>query len=61
MKIIRYEDPSGAFRYGNEQSDGKVLELSGDLFGFFEIDGKDRRSEEESRARSFDQFDWHRS
>jgi 2-keto-4-pentenoate hydratase/2-oxohepta-3-ene-1,7-dioic acid hydratase in catechol pathway len=33
MKIIRYEDPSGAFRYGCEQSDGKIFELGGDLFG----------------------------
>jgi 2-keto-4-pentenoate hydratase/2-oxohepta-3-ene-1,7-dioic acid hydratase in catechol pathway len=40
MKIIRYEDPSGAFRYGNEQSDGKVLELSGDLFGSLKSTGK---------------------
>jgi len=40
MKIIRYEDPSGAFRYGNEQSDGNVLELSGDLFGSLQSTGK---------------------
>ena len=40
MKIIRYEDPSGAFRYGSEQSDGKVLELTGDLFTSPQATGK---------------------
>jgi 2-keto-4-pentenoate hydratase/2-oxohepta-3-ene-1,7-dioic acid hydratase in catechol pathway len=40
MKIIRYEDPSGAFRYGTEQSDGKVVELTGDLFTSAESNGK---------------------
>jgi len=40
MKIIRYEDPSGALRYGNERSDGNVLELSGDLFGSLRSTGK---------------------
>jgi 2-keto-4-pentenoate hydratase/2-oxohepta-3-ene-1,7-dioic acid hydratase in catechol pathway len=32
MKIIRYEDPTGAIRYGSEEPDGKVVELAGDRF-----------------------------
>ena len=40
MKIIRYEDPSGAFRYGCEESDGRVVELTGDLFSSAQKNGK---------------------
>jgi 2-keto-4-pentenoate hydratase/2-oxohepta-3-ene-1,7-dioic acid hydratase in catechol pathway len=40
MKIIRYEDPSGAFRYGSEESDGTVIELTGDLFSSAQKNGK---------------------
>jgi 2-keto-4-pentenoate hydratase/2-oxohepta-3-ene-1,7-dioic acid hydratase in catechol pathway len=40
MRIIRYEDPAGAFRYGSEQSDGKVFELDSDLFGSLQPTGK---------------------
>jgi 2-keto-4-pentenoate hydratase/2-oxohepta-3-ene-1,7-dioic acid hydratase in catechol pathway len=40
MKITRYEDHSGAIRYGAEQSDGKVLQLGGDLFDSLQPTGK---------------------
>jgi 2-keto-4-pentenoate hydratase/2-oxohepta-3-ene-1,7-dioic acid hydratase in catechol pathway len=40
MKIIRYEDPSGAFLYGSEEPNGKVMELTGDLFVAPEPTGK---------------------
>lgn len=37
MKIIRYLDSNNNIRFGAEQEDGKVLELSGDLFGALEL------------------------
>jgi 2-keto-4-pentenoate hydratase/2-oxohepta-3-ene-1,7-dioic acid hydratase in catechol pathway len=40
MKIIRYEDPSGAIRYGSEESDGKAVELVGDVFVLPQPTGK---------------------
>jgi 2-keto-4-pentenoate hydratase/2-oxohepta-3-ene-1,7-dioic acid hydratase in catechol pathway len=40
MKIIRYEDPSGAIRYGSQNPDGKITELEGDIFGSLTSTGK---------------------
>ncbi len=33
MKIIRYEDSSGAIHYGRQHDDGAVTKLNGDIFG----------------------------
>jgi 2-keto-4-pentenoate hydratase/2-oxohepta-3-ene-1,7-dioic acid hydratase in catechol pathway len=40
MKIIRYEDPSGAIRYGSQNPDGDITELTGDIFGSLKPTGK---------------------
>lgn len=37
MKIIRYLDSKNNIRFGAEQEDGKILELSGDLFGDLQL------------------------
>jgi len=37
MKIIRYEDASGAIHYGVEKPDGSRFRIVGDLFGKFEV------------------------
>jgi 2-keto-4-pentenoate hydratase/2-oxohepta-3-ene-1,7-dioic acid hydratase in catechol pathway len=37
MKIIRYEDPQGAARYAQQQSDGSALQIGGDIFGAFAV------------------------
>ncbi|HLV01533.1 MAG TPA: fumarylacetoacetate hydrolase family protein [Acidobacteriota bacterium] len=37
MKIIRYMDSNNNIGFGAEQADGRVLELSGDLFGALEL------------------------
>jgi 2-keto-4-pentenoate hydratase/2-oxohepta-3-ene-1,7-dioic acid hydratase in catechol pathway len=40
MKIIRYEDPSGVIRYGSQDPDGKITELTGDIFVSLKPTGK---------------------
>jgi 2-keto-4-pentenoate hydratase/2-oxohepta-3-ene-1,7-dioic acid hydratase in catechol pathway len=37
MKIIRYLDPSGATKFASLQSDGAALEISGEIFGDFQV------------------------
>ncbi len=37
MKIIRYQDPLGAVHYASQEADGTAREISGDLFGHFEV------------------------
>lgn len=37
MKIIRYQDPSGAIFHASQQADGGALKISGDLFGSFSV------------------------
>jgi len=35
MKLIRYQDPQGAVRFGSQQADGSAVEIDGDIFGKF--------------------------
>ena len=37
MRIIRYENPQGGVRYAAQQADGAALEISGDIFGDFQV------------------------
>lgn len=40
MRIVRYLDPTGAARYGAEQSDGSVLEIDGDVLARHQLTGR---------------------
>ena len=40
MKIVRYEEPTSAVRHGALQRDGTILEITGDVFGAFEVTKK---------------------
>lgn len=37
MRIIRYKNPQGGVRYAAQQADGAALEISGDVFGAFQV------------------------
>ncbi|MBV8901951.1 MAG: fumarylacetoacetate hydrolase family protein [Verrucomicrobia bacterium] len=43
MRIMRYLSQHGDVRYAAEQADGRSLELDGDLFGHFEVSGREAR------------------
>ncbi len=40
MKIIRYQTAQNEIRYGSLQPDGTALEITGDIFGTFEVTSK---------------------
>ncbi len=40
MKIIRYQDPSGAIGYAAQLPDGQARKLAGDLFGSLQVTGE---------------------
>ena len=37
MKIIRYQETNGSVRYAAQQPDGSALQITGDIFGSFEV------------------------
>ena len=40
MKIVRYQDSSGAIHHGCQHNDGRTTELSGDIFGDYRDSGE---------------------
>ena len=37
MRIIRYQNSQGQIHYGAQQPDGSVRQITGDIFGSFEV------------------------